>query len=284
MKFSSAAITRAFPLSCRRHESHSENELHSHEFYELVIVFDGKGRHMTEHGGVEIAAGDVFLIRGRMSHGYSRTDRLSLVNIFFEPRLLGLPMRYLDDLPGYHALFHVEPRMKRSKLEKSRLRLAPADLAAAAEMIALMERELSGKQPGYRFAACVRLMDLIAFLSRCYFKTRLSADHSLQHLSDVFSHIDLHFREPITVAGLAEIAGMSESTLNRYFHRIMGRSPLDHVIRVRIAHARELLLRPETRVTEAAYESGFNDSNYFSRQFRRVEGVSPREFKLRSKG
>ncbi len=230
----------------------------------------------------DIATGDVFLIRGKMSHGYARTEHLTLVNILFDPNLLCLPMRYLNDLPGYHALFRVEPRLRRLKPSSSRLRLEPAELADAAGMTAKLSRELAERQPGYRFSACTQLMALIEFLSRCYFKTGMAGDRSLQDLSKVLSHIDGHFKERLSVAGLARIAGMSESTLNRRFHGIMGCSPLEHVLRVRIGYGRELLAAGGVRVTEAAYECGFNDSNYFSRQFRKIAGMSPRAFRIRA--
>ena len=76
---------------------------------------------------------------------------------------------------------------------------------------------------------------------------------------------------------------MSESTLMRTFQRVMKRSPVDHVIRVRISRACQLLQRPETRITEVAFQCGFNDSNYFSRQFRKVTGLTPRQFRSRGR-
>ncbi len=266
---------------CMRHESHSDCGLHSHEFHELVLILNGRGSHLTNDAEMELSAGDVFLIRGRMSHGYVSTEHLTLVNILFDPHLLGLPMRYLNDLPGYHALFRIEPRLRRRKPAVRRLRLEPAELAEAAEMTARLSRELADRKPGYRFSACTMLMTLINLLCRCYFRKRMSGDRSLQDLSKVLSHIDRHFKEHLTVTGLSRIAGMSESTLNRHFHRIMGCSPLEHLIRTRIGYARELLRIRGMRVTEAAYECGFNDSNYFSRQFRKVVGMSPIGFQRR---
>jgi AraC-like DNA-binding protein len=96
-------------------------------------------------------------------------------------------------------------------------------------------------------------------------------------MSEVLSYIEEHYREPVRMKTLTRLAGMSESTLARAFHKVMGCSPIDHVIRVRIGHAAELLRRSDMRITEAAFECGFTDSNYFARQFRKVMGVSPRQ-------
>jgi AraC family L-rhamnose operon transcriptional activator RhaR/AraC family L-rhamnose operon regulatory protein RhaS len=268
---------RGFPLSCLRQERHAATKLHAHDFHELVVILGGHGRHVTEDRNYPIQAGDVFLIRGDMAHGYADTDRMALVNILFDPRRLRLPMAGLADVPGYHALFRVEPRMRQTDQFRHRLQLSPAALAEAAEIIALLTRELERKAPGYRFSSVTHLMKLIGFLSRRYFETPRVEQQPMRKMSEVLSYIEEHYREPVRMKTLARLAGMSDSTLTRAFHKVMGCSPIDHVIHVRIGRAAELLRRSNMRVTEAAFESGFTDSNYFARQFRRVMGVSPRQ-------
>jgi AraC-like DNA-binding protein len=268
-----------FPLVCLRHERHEPTALHNHDFHELVVILGGHGVHLTEARNHPIQAGDVFLIRGDMAHGYADTDRMALVNILFDPRRLRLPTAGLSDVPGYHALFRVEPRLRQSDQFSHRLRLPPDELTEAAAMIASLEGELERKAPGYRFAAVTHLMSLIGFLSRHYFKTARVEQRPLRKMSEVLSHIEEHYPEPIPMSRLTKLAGMSESTLTRAFHKIMGCSPIDHVIRVRIGRAADLLRRTEMRVTDAAFECGFTDSNYFARQFRSVMGVSPRDYR-----
>ena len=98
---------------------------------------------------------------------------------------------------------------------------------------------------------------------------------------EVLSYVEENCAGQLTIRELARRAHMSESSLTRMFHRITGLAPMEHVIRVRIARARELLLRGDMRITEAAYECGFNDSNYFSRQFKKVVGMTPRSYRTR---
>ena len=271
-----------FPLSCRRHDTHSDTKLHRHEFHELVVILAGRGRHVTDGGHYGIEAGDVFLVRGEMAHGYAGTRDMTLVNILFDPRRLKLSLSDLQDLPGYHVLFRVEPRLRAHERFRGRLRLSPQDLAEAGAMIVRLQEELSGRSPGYRFMACLHLMHLIGFLSRCYSHAEHPEVMPLMQFGAVLSHVEQRFAERLTVPQLAAMAHMSESSLTRMFRRVTGRSPLDHVICVRIARARELLLRGDVRVTEAAFQCGFNDGNYFSRQFKKVTGVTPRAFRSRT--
>ena len=271
----------SYPLACMRVADHGKTGLHGHDFDELVVILAGHGQHVLEGVEYPIAAGDVFVIRGDMRHGYTRTDHVTLVNILYDPRRLGLPLDDLRDLPGYHALFRVQPRLRPRERFQSRFRLPEENLAEAAGLVFRLEQELQRKGPGYRFMASAHLMALIGYLSRCYSHATGPTERPLLQMGEVLSFIDQHFREPITVRQLARIARMSDSTLMRAFRRVLGRSPVAHVIRVRVLRAAELLQRGDVRVTEAAFACGFGDSNYFSRQFRKIVGVSPRAFRAR---
>lgn len=272
-----------FPLACMRIDNHRATDVHRHDFYELVVILAGRGRHITDREEYTLEAGDVFLLRGHMAHGYADTEHMTLVNILFDPDRLALPMPLLRDLPGYHALFRIEPRLRTYDRLRSRLRLNGEDLAEVAGIIARLQHELTRKAPGYRFQACAHLMHLIGFVSRCYSHPDRNTERPFLRLGEVLSYIELHYRDPITVAQLTRLAHMSESSLMRQFQRVLSRSPIEHVIRVRILKAAEHLQRGDVRVTEAAFACGFTDSNYFSRQFRRVMGTSPREYRLRNK-
>jgi AraC family L-rhamnose operon transcriptional activator RhaR/AraC family L-rhamnose operon regulatory protein RhaS len=272
---------RDFPLALHWVTDHRDTKVHSHGFYELVVVLEGHGRHLAGEESYPIEAGDVFLLRGDMVHGYADMEHMTLVNILFDPKRLQLPMDYLEDLSGYHALFRVEPRLREHSRFRNRLHLTEEELAEEVGMVARLKEELARRRPGYRFQACVHLMGLIGFLSRCYSHNTPRTERPFLLMGDALSYIEQHFREPIGIRDLTRIAHMSESTLTRTFRRVLGRSPIEHVIRVRVLRAADLLQRGEVRVTEAAFQCGFSDSNYFSRQFRKVMGVSPRQFRSR---
>jgi len=253
--------------------------LHSHEFHELVVVTGGSGRHVMADEEYPIAAGDVFLIRGKAAHGYSEADELTYVNVLFDPDSLGLPVRDLRRVPGYHVLFRVEPKLRGVHKLKGCLKLSPDQLAETSHLISLTEAELIEKRPGYRYMAVAHLMQMIGYLSRCHSRGEDSERRPLLKVGEVLSHIDRHYCDALSVDDLCGIADMSESSLARTFHDVVGRPPMDYVIRVRIGKAEDLLKRTRLSVTEVAFRCGFSDSNYFSRKFRSVTGRSPREYR-----
>lgn len=273
-----------FPLRVMRIKSHSPATMHGHEFDELVVVLGGAAKHVTSEGSYSIAAGDVFLIRGDLAHGYEDTNRLMIVNILFDPGALRLPIGDLRRLPGYHALFSIEPLLRRKHGFKGRLELATDQLAEAAQLITRLEGELGERPAGYRFMARAHLMHLIGFLSRCYADTDAGERRSLLALGEVLSFIERHYDEEITIDRLSEIAAMSESSLMRAFRKVTGKSPIDYVVGLRVTKAAELLRNTDLTVTEVSFRCGFNDSNYFSRQFRKVMATSPRGYRKQQAG
>ncbi|MCF6179844.1 MAG: helix-turn-helix transcriptional regulator, partial [Geopsychrobacter sp.] len=78
---------------------------------------------------------------------------------------------------------------------------------------------------------------------------------------------------------LSKVAGMSKSSLIVAFKDATGYSPIDYLIRIRLQKAAELLIESELSLGEIAVQCGFHDSNYLTRQFRRVYNLTPRQFR-----
>jgi len=282
LKKSSVFGEGGYPLAVQLHPGHVRTVTpHEHEFVELVVITGGMGVHVTEAEAFPILAGDVFVIPLGQAHSYQETESLALYNILFDPQRLQMPLADLRGLPGYHALFALEPRFRRQHRFQSRLRLDLEQIAHVTEHLERMRKDLAQQKPGYRFLGLARLMELIGFLSRCYSQTRMPTSRSLLRIGEVITHLETHYADPISLAELARMAHMSDRSLLRAFQETLGHSPIDYLLRCRVRRAAELLRQGDLRMTEVAFAVGFSDSNYFSRQFRRIMGLSPREFRRR---
>ena len=99
-------------------------------------------------------------------------------------------------------------------------------------------------------------------------------------LAPALEYIDGHYtNESISVPYLAELCGVSEVYLRRVFQNVFGVSPAVYMRNKRIAYAKELLLSGEYSVTDVAMLSGFNDTAYFAREFKKTVGVSPHAYR-----
>jgi len=251
---------------------------HFHEFMELVFIESGQGIHFTETESYPIAAGDVFVIRKHDAHGYSNTNNLRLINVLFSPDKLGLPLKELDNLRGYHAMFETKHRPREFYVLKSHLRLDLKQLTYAENLIAALEQELNDKGPGFSFMAKGIFMQITCILSRYYEDRQTMSRRPLTRISGAIAYIEANYAKPVRLADLASTAHMSLSNLHRDFKSATGFSPIEYLIRLRVMRGAELLRQGRLNVTETAFQVGFNDSNYFARQFRAVMGISPRKF------
>jgi AraC-like DNA-binding protein len=271
-----ASITDAFPLAVRHERDHGPTSLHNHDFSELVIILSGCGEHFSNDACYRVIAGDAFVVT--QDHGYRNTENLELVNILFDHRRLELPLDDALKLPGYHAFFALEPRFRKTHGFRNILHLSMQELAFVSGLVAELEAELHNRSSGYEFMAKTLLMQLIGWLSRAYERMRTVENRPLLQLGAVLSHMEKHYTERIQLSDLARMSGLSVSSLQRSFRAITGHAPIEYLIRLRMLRACELLRAGGTNVTETAYQVGFSDSNYFSRQFRRIMECTPREY------
>ncbi|WP_220735645.1 helix-turn-helix transcriptional regulator [Shewanella sp. c952] len=74
-------------------------------------------------------------------------------------------------------------------------------------------------------------------------------------------------------------AHLSISALERRFTKHLGQTPKQFINEVRLKNARRLLIETNESIANIAQETGFNDHSYFSRQFQRLFGKSPSQFR-----
>jgi len=281
-----------FPLAIRRvrtdavHSPSHPHDLteveHCHDFCELAVVTQGSAMHWLEGREFPVTAGDVFLLQGYQRHYFFAREKLDLINIMYDPDKIGLPENELRKMPGYCALFMLEPTFRRQHRFASRLHLRRVPLAHVERLAEEMEQESEVAAPGHEAALRAKLLELIVYLSRAYMETDTTEAHALLRVGHVIGALENDFQKDWKLENLLSIAHMSRSNLMRVFRKATGQTPIEYLIRLRIQRAMELLRNSTLSVTEIAFEVGFKDSNYFTRQFRRVLGQSPRSFRQAS--
>ena len=138
--------------------------------------------------------------------------------------------------------------------------------------------ELKARAPGFQLMCRALFMQMVGFLARCYSHSVVPARRELVRIAEAIAFLENHYDKEIYVDKLAGIAHMSKRNFLRVFREAMGKSPMAYLLSLRVARAAELLREGRLNVTEAGFRVGFQDSNYFARQFRKIMGASPREF------
>jgi AraC-like DNA-binding protein/ligand-binding sensor protein len=137
--------------------------------------------------------------------------------------------------------------------------------------------------PSDKYNAIVRLLTFFAqqlsALSNQLVTEKNNAEPPLVHRAR--EYINKHKNEELSLVDVAKAAGASVFHFCKVFHKATGLKFTDYVARVRLEDARTRLLNPNLRVSEIAYDVGFQSLTQFNRTFKRVFGQSPSEFRAR---
>tara|TARA_B110000483_G_scaffold241921_1_gene326184 strand:+ start:5155 stop:6105 length:951 start_codon:yes stop_codon:yes gene_type:complete len=290
-----------FPLNVSTFENHPDYPLHVHDFSEIVIILGGSGINVINEESFSMKAGDIFILHGNRPHGFRETQELSLINVLFDRSLLEVNQLEIAELPGYQALFEVQPALLDVGHFSRHLQLDFSQLTRVRAITNAMEIELHSSpgihkvqeyddrekgdleiQPidqGSRLIALGHFMILVGALSRWYAGKLIKDPQKTHKIGKALSYMESHYDQPFEIEELTVVAGMSRRNFYRAFTGLTGKTPMAYLLDLRIARAAHLLQTSSKNITETAFECGFEDSNYFSRQFRKVMGMTPRTYK-----
>lgn len=100
---------------------------------------------------------------------------------------------------------------------------------------------------------------------------RIAADYAMKH-----------YREAVGLGDAADAAGVNSTYLSYLFSQEMGIGFANYLLNLRMEHAKKLLRETNLKMWQVAEESGFNDYHYFSKVFKKSEGMSPAQYRKRA--
>ena len=107
--------------------------------------------------------------------------------------------------------------------------------------------------------------------------------HSLERYSatvrDCINYVDFHYMEALSLESLAARFAVNKNYLSNRFHKEVGMTLTDYINQTRIHRAVRLLEKTPLPLQEIAEQCGFSDANYFTRIFKKVNGMSPNEYR-----
>lgn len=101
-----------------------------------------------------------------------------------------------------------------------------------------------------------------------------------QRLKQIYHFVEQHYRENIQMEQVLALANLSLAAFCRYFKRMTGMTFTDFLNQYRINQSKHLLLQ-HYNVSEACYESGFENLSHFNRTFKKLAGENPKDFRKR---
>ncbi len=130
------------------------------------------------------------------------------------------------------------------------------------------------------------LTDILTWLESLRVRLCQLLDDRRNHTSDTLAqkakqYVREHYREKLSLAEIAEHLNISTGYLSLVFRRFTGTTLSDYIAWVKIEHAKELIDSHQYLMYEISDMLGFENPYYFSRVFKKVTGISPRNYEKR---
>ena len=235
--------------------------------HELILCWRGRGFARIAGRLHAVRAGDLLWVNCHHPHEYGaeKSDPWEVLWIRMEgPRLARMwELLAISEAPVFQNL----------------------DVESARPLYEEIFRHMAGEEPeapAMIHAAAARLMAL-AFAARSR-QSGPRVSEAPPVLRKALERMKLFYFERLRVADLAALAGMSESHFSRIFKSAFGASPIDWLRRERISQAKRRLAETRDAIKEIATQVGYSDRYFFSKDFKRLAGISPRVFRAQESG
>lgn len=177
------------------------------------------------------------------------------------------------------------PALQASASGSGQFHLAPGAAAATRSRFAALlqyaggesEQSLTSRTEILKALLLVDLGELLAAAGPAEPAAGVCSPERIQLVQEALACLDRREVLPATAAELARRAGTNVWTLQRAFSEVVGVSPYQYLLRLRLNQARDALLRDAVSVTEIASELGFASPSEFSRHYQRFYGERPSE-------
>ena len=242
---------------------------HTHSFYELNVVLNGRGEHLIEGMRREVERGSVFMIPPGVRHSYKNLDTLNVYHMLIHRDFLPNCFSEFYRTAGFSLLFEIEPYFRARYHENMFLTLTEAELDSVLSDIELIDKYQT--VPDRQLYINATAKKILAFL--CMRITEQSGmgsvtakpNRELLQIADSLNYVHQNYEERITVESLAEKQNMSRATYIRWFKKTCGCTPHQYLKQYRIKKAEEELSASRSSVSEIAQRCGFYDASHLRR-------------------
>ena len=245
---------------------------HQHLNFEIMMVNSGSGIYATESSNYNMQTGDVFVFCSNEWHCITEvgSEGLTITNLQFNPTFI----RNSQLSPNF--CFYHNPLFYN--------RIEAKNAVPIVELFQSILEELLLQETNYILSTKSYLYLLLVKLIRSYNygdTTNRITKEQYAHITRVLSYIDLHFAEKITLQALSELAGLTPNYLCVLFKQASGMSLWDYISAKRIDKAMHLLTTDTNNVNilDIATKSGYNNTANFNKAFKRITGMTPKEYK-----
>ncbi|MBR3470051.1 MAG: helix-turn-helix domain-containing protein [Lachnospiraceae bacterium] len=252
-----------------RHED--EAVYHCHNHLEMAFVLSGKGKYHIEGEIYDIAEGDLMIFNPGIRHQalflkQVETPTTEFFVGFTDVQFPGVCPNHVP-VPGGGYVIHTKGEL-RQRIFK---------------ICSSMEAEKATKRQGRYFMLKAYLMQLLILVMREQCEPEKPVDSYVFESTNkkyvvekILTYFEDHYSEKISLDQIAENMYLSPFYVSKIFKSETGDAPIQHLIKIRLEKAKELLEKGEAQsVQEVAAMVGYDDAYHFSKLFKKRFGITP---------
>lgn len=281
MKLKQLSLDRTYYNSFHiRQDSYprNHNSWHYHEELEFIWVYKGTGTLFIGDCIENFAAGDVALIGPNLPHYWLFEN---LTNDQPEESIDCIVAHFTKDFAGPDFFNLPELNLLKDLLQHSEKGLIIKGNAPST--LDINFKSLLTTDGVQKFT---RLLEALAQYAKLPYKKLVSDNYAIlnhsndeRRMNDVMDYVRKYYKGKIELSKLANQAKMTKNSFCRYFKYKTGKTPIQFVSEIRVAHACRLLKNTNLSLKEICYDSGFNNFVSFHKTFKEQLALTPTQYR-----
>ena len=257
---------------------------HYHNNFEISFITEGSGKRIVGDSIEEFQPGDLVFIGRNLPHVWiadkeSRIPTNRTLEMVFLQFTLNVLSPQLLILPEF---CHVKRALD---LSERGIQIIGDTLNEVSEIM-LQLPYLKGFERMLHF---FMMMDIIGesetnvpLASKEYLTSRFTTGN--KRIEVIHNYLMNNYREDVNLKNLAALVNMAEGSLCRYFKMNMGITLFEYLNKIKTDFACKLLMNKDLGILDVCLDSGFNNISHFNKQFKKITGVPPSEYRKQFKG
>nr|WP_294894433.1 AraC family transcriptional regulator [uncultured Pedobacter sp.] len=259
-----------------RNKKNFDFPLHYHEEFELNLILNAGGAKRIVGDHIEVIEDlELVLVGPNLCHAWFNHNCK-------DKNITEITIQFHKDLFDDSFLRRNQLSFIRNMFEQSR-----KGILFSQETIERLKSRIIYLDKKQGFDSVLELISILHDLSisrniRTLSDVTFSTDqfsYNSRRIEKAFEYINNNYSKQITLAEVAKIANMPETSFSRFIKKRTGNTFIDSINEIRIGHASRMLIDTTNMVAEIAYKCGFNNVSNFNRTFKKKKGLTPKEFR-----
>lgn len=260
-------------------ELHFDPNLHLHPEYQLFLVVKGRGTRFIGDNIKAFKPGDLVFTGPNLPHMWrddhstedNKKSTIRGIVIYFPENFLGDVIHVKDEMEKIRHLFDKAARGLEIHGKTNRL-------------VGKMMQELLHEKGISSIILLLKILNTIAESSEYTPITHINylpVNNKVEtdRMNKIYHYLMQNFRQKVSLAEIADLINMTETSFSRYFKSRVNKSFSDFLKELRIDYARKLLNENKISINQVSYDAGYTTLSNFNKQFKDVTGKTPLQYR-----